>query len=179
MYRDNSLIPKEAIRMAALGALSAGPRPYADIAGEVRQFAARIVGPSLDLLGSSIELLKFEGLIAPVSGEGFEDNAELHLTDAGWAALKDYLTATVRPGANDLNKLVIGLKLRFLHLLGKEDQVEQIDNLRGLFQGEHARLFDLLTHEEWQQGHLRAWIEMEIAQVADRIAWCDRIVSEL
>ena len=84
MYRDNSLIPKEAIRLAALGALSGGRALYADIASEVRQFAARIIGPSLDLLGSSIELLKFEGLIAPVSGEGFEDNAELRLTDEGW-----------------------------------------------------------------------------------------------
>ncbi len=179
MYRDNSLIPKEAIRMAALGALSDGARPYADIAGEVRQFAARIVGPSLDLLGSSIELLKFEGLIAPVDGEGFEDNAKLRLTDAGWTALKDYLSASVRPGVNDLNKLVIALKLRFLHLLEKNEQVEQIDNLRALYEGEHTRLFDLLTHEEWQQGHLRAWIEMEISQVEERMAWCDRIAADL
>ncbi|MEQ8331985.1 hypothetical protein [Nisaea sp.] len=179
MYRDNSLIPKEAIRMAALGALAGGPRPYADVAGEVRQFAARIVGPSLDLLGSSIELLKFEGLIAPLAGEGFEDNARLQLTDAGWVALREYLSAPVRPGANDLNKLVVALKLRFLHLLEKDEQVEQIENLRGLHQGEHARLFDLLSHEEWQHGHLRAWIEMEIAQVEDRIAWCDRIAASL
>lgn len=179
MYRDNSLIPKEAIRMAALGALSAGPRAYADIASEVRQFAARIVGPSLDLLGSSIELLKFEGLIAPVSGEGFEDNADLTLTDAGWLALKDYLTAAVRPGVNDLNKLVVALKLRFLHLLDKDEQREQIDALRGLYAGELSRLSDLLTHEEWQQGHLRAWVEMEIAQVEDRVAWCDRLAADL
>lgn len=165
--------------MAALGALSGGPLPYADIASEVRQFAARIVGPSLDLLGSSIELLKFEGLIAPVSGEGFEDNAELHLTDEGWTALRDYLTAAVRPGVNDLNKLVVALKLRFLHLLDKEEQAEQIDALRGLYQGEHARLSDLLTHEEWQQGHLRSWIEMELAQVEDRIAWCDKLSADL
>ena len=179
MYRDNSLIPKEAIRLAALGALSGGPRAYADIASEVRQFAARIVGPSLDLLGSSIELLKFEGLIAPVSGEGFEDNAELRLTDEGWGALKDYLTAAVRPGADDLNKLVVGLKLRFLHLLEKQEQIEQIDNLKALYQGEHVRLDDLLTHAEWQQGHLRAWIEMEIAQVEDRMAWCEKLVAEI
>ncbi|WP_193183577.1 hypothetical protein [Nisaea sediminum] len=179
MYRDNSLIPKEAIRMAALGALSGGPRAYADIASEVRQFAARIVGPSLDLLGSSIELLKFEGLISPVAGEGFEDNAQLRLTDDGWEALKDYLTAAVRPGANDLNKLVVALKLRFLHLLEKEEQLHQIDALRGLHEGEQARLNDLLSHEEWQQGHLRAWIEMEIAQVEDRIAWCDRLAASL
>ncbi|UUX51499.1 hypothetical protein NUH88_07325 [Nisaea acidiphila] len=173
MYRDNSLIPKEAIRMAALGALSGGPRAYAEIASEVRQFAARIVGPSLDLLGSSIELLKFEGLIAPVSGEGFEDNAQLQLTEEGWTALRDYLSAAVRPGVNDLNKLVVALKLRFLHLLEKEEQLEQIEALKGLYEGELARLSDLLSHEEWQQGQLRAWIEMEIRQVEDRISWCD------
>ncbi len=67
MYRDNSLIPKEAIRMAALGALVKRDRSYGDVAGEVRKFAARIVGPSLDLLGTSIELLKLEGLIQGVA----------------------------------------------------------------------------------------------------------------
>ena len=79
MYRDNSLIPKEAIRLAALGTLARGPMSYADLSREVRQFAARIVGPSLDLLGTSIELLKFEGLIAP----GDDDiEADLVLTDS-------------------------------------------------------------------------------------------------
>ncbi|MEC9167428.1 MAG: hypothetical protein VX596_10055, partial [Pseudomonadota bacterium] len=77
MYRDNSLIPKEAIRMAALGALWRAPMAYGDLAREVRQFAARIVGPSLDLLGTSIELLKFEGLIADGAA------ARLVLTAAG------------------------------------------------------------------------------------------------
>ena len=65
-------------------------------------------------------------------------------------------TAAVRPGADDLNKLVVGLKLRFLHLLEKQEQIEQINNLKALYHGEHARLYDLLTHAEWQQGHLRA-----------------------
>src|SRR3546814_5579489 len=70
MYRDNSLVPKEAIRLAALGLLAERDRPYGDLAREVREFAARIVGPSLELLGNSIELLRFEGLIAPVDGKG-------------------------------------------------------------------------------------------------------------
>lgn len=179
MYRDNSLIPKEAVRMAALGALSAGPRPYAEVASEVRQFCARIVGPSLDLLGTSLELLKFEGLIAPVSGKGMEDNADLRLTESGWAALREYLTAAVRPGVNDLNKLVLALKLRFLHLLDKAERIEQIDALKGLYEGEKTRLCDLLSHGEWLDGQLKAWTEMEIAQVEQRIRWCDALKAGL
>src|SRR5262245_48552828 len=49
MYKDNSLIPTEAVRLAALGLLTEGPRTYAELADEVRHFSSRIVGPSLDL----------------------------------------------------------------------------------------------------------------------------------
>ncbi len=55
-FRDHSLIPAEAVRLAALGLLSAGPRPYGELAVEVRHFASRMLGPSLDILCTSIEL---------------------------------------------------------------------------------------------------------------------------
>jgi hypothetical protein len=58
MYKDNSLVPSEAVRLAALGLLARTPRAYADLAREIRHFAQRIVGPSLELLGPSLELLK-------------------------------------------------------------------------------------------------------------------------
>ena len=63
MYQDKSLLPREAIRLAALGILATGPRSYAALAAEVRNFASRIAGPSLELMGTSIELLRYEGLI--------------------------------------------------------------------------------------------------------------------
>ena len=53
MYRDNTLIPTEAVRLAALGSLAEGDKQYAELASEIRYFVARITGPSLDLLGSS------------------------------------------------------------------------------------------------------------------------------
>ena len=46
MYRDNTLIPTEAIRLAALGALIEGEQRYADLAREIRNFVGRIAGPS-------------------------------------------------------------------------------------------------------------------------------------
>ncbi|MCK5621032.1 MAG: hypothetical protein KAJ11_01985, partial [Alphaproteobacteria bacterium] len=68
MYRDNTLIPAEAVRLAALGGLADGDKSYGDLAREIRFFVARIVGPSLDLLGTSLELLRLEGLIEAVDG---------------------------------------------------------------------------------------------------------------
>ena len=54
MYRDNSLMPKEAVRLAVLETLmQAGSLHYADLAGAIRHFTSRIVGRSLDLMGTS------------------------------------------------------------------------------------------------------------------------------
>lgn len=176
MYRDNSLIPKEAIRMAALGALVGKVRPYAEVASEVRQFAARIVGPSLDLLGTSIQLLKLEGLIE-TAGPSTEPSAEpLRLTAAGETALKDYLRTSVRPGVTDLNKLVIALKLRFIEVLDPEERLEQLDNLKHMYEGERTRLDDLATHGEWADGLLPDWLAFEREITERRVAWCDELI---
>ena len=52
MYRDNTLIPSETVRLLALGILAGGAKRYATLAEEVRHFSGRIVGPSLDLVGT-------------------------------------------------------------------------------------------------------------------------------
>ncbi len=45
MYRDDTLIPSEAVRLCALGILMLGRRRYAGLAREVRHFTSRIAGP--------------------------------------------------------------------------------------------------------------------------------------
>ena len=66
--------------MAALGALIERARSYDDIANEVRSFISRIVGPSLELMGTSIELLKLEGLIETVNDNDKGDASLLQLS---------------------------------------------------------------------------------------------------
>ena len=179
MYRDNTLIPTEAIRLAALGTLTAGPRRYADLAREVRGFASRFTGPSLDILGSSLELLRLEGLVQPVEGTGMEDNALLAITQAGSVALEELLESSIRSPVDGISKLIVALKLRFLHLLTPAKRRQQIERLAELSAGERARLKDLRASHGEESGHLAAWLDLEVAQVEGRIAWLQELAPRV
>ena len=169
MYADNTLTPKEAARLCALGTLADGPRTYEDLAGSVRHFLDRVQGPILDVMGSSIELLKYEGLVNFQSGKG--EQAVLAISEAGRAELETLLIADVRPGATDLNKLIVSLKFRFLHLLDCDDQYSQVDILIDTAESELIRLIDLRDHHDQDKGHLVQWIDMEIEVLKRRIDW--------
>lgn len=173
MYRDNTLIPAEAVRLAALGSLVEGDESYGELAREIRFFVARIVGPSLDLLGTSLELLRLEGLIEAVDGtaasETLPDEAMLRLTGAGKAAFQVLMTSNVRGLANDLSRLVIALKMRFLPLLSADDRHEQAEILAEACETELARLGDLRAN--YGDCFLAEWLDHEIAETTDRRDW--------
>jgi len=171
MYADNTLTPKEAIRLCALGTLANGPLRYAALANATRHFVGHILGPSLDLMGTSVELLKYEGLIEAVDGKGMADDAELRITEAGRAALDALLTARLRSGAAELNKLIMALKFRFLHLLKDGDRLAQADHLIEVCENELARLDALRQYHGEDPGFLVAWLDHDIGQAETRLAW--------
>lgn len=166
MYRDNTLIPSEAIRLAALGALMERDMAYSELARETRYFVERIIGPSLDLLGSSLELLRFEGLIA---AETESDDPVLHISDLGRKSFAVLMTSNVRAPVNDVSRLVLALKMRFLHLLGDEDRLHQREMLEEMCETELARLGDLRAR--YGKGRLADWLDLEIHQMEERLAW--------
>jgi hypothetical protein len=173
MYRDNSLIPSETVRLAALGLLTEAGRSYGDLASEVRRLSARLVGPSLDLLGPSIELLKVEDL-ASVDNGGL-----LAITDKGRVELKRLLKAALRGPIGEVSKLIIALKLMFLDVLDPEDRIMQIEMLAETFEQELARLSDLRGHLSERPGLLLNWLDHDIEQVEQRIAWFHRLLQRL
>lgn len=170
MFRDNSLIPAEAIRLAALGLLAEAPRRYGDLAMEIRHFTSRVVGPSLDLMGTSVELLRYEGLIETVEGEGSPDNAMLRLNARGRTALLDLLRAQLRAPMSDLNRLALLLKLRFLHHLAPTERRDQLVLMAESIENERARLEELRRHHTTPD-LFRDWLDHDIALVRERIAW--------
>ena len=180
MYRDKTLIPTEAIRLAALGTLAGrspeDPIRYADLAAEVRHFTSRIMGPSLDVLGPSIELLRYEGLAEFEDEPGAVDTTDegdtrLTLTDAGRKELLTLLKANVRAPVDDINKLVIALKFRFLHLLPESERRDQIDHLIELYAAEQGRLAELRERHAEDGTDLVAWLDHDIGQAEARIVW--------
>ena len=176
MYRDNSLMPSEAVRLLALGLLTDRPRGYADLAREVRRFTDHVVGPSLDLVAHPIELLKVEGLIV-AQGEGEEP--PLAITESGREALQGLLTANVRPPVSDLNKLIIALKMRFLHILPAEQQRLQAEVLIEMCERELARLRAMLEQDAEAPGHLGSWLAHDISQTEARLEWFRRLRESL
>jgi len=181
MYRDNSLMPKEAVRLTVLGTLIlGGSARYGDLAAAVRHFTGRVVGPSLDLMGTSLEMLRYEGLIEALDGTGMEDNALLGVTADGRREFETLMRATVRaPSSDDINKLVIALKLRFLHLLDRPARLEQVDALIALYETELARLRDLATHHAEDPGLLTEWLDHDIAQIGTRLDWFHALFRRL
>jgi DNA-binding PadR family transcriptional regulator len=166
MFRDKTLIPTEAIRVLALGLIADRPRRYAELAQELRRFIGLVLGPSLDMLAPSLELLRYEGLAA-ATGNGAE--GELVITEKGRAELLGLLRANVRAPVNDTNRLVIALKFRFLHLLPLDEQRTQLALLADLYETERGRLEELRAREG--DGAFAAWLDHEIALAGERIGW--------
>ena len=173
MYRDKTLIPTEAIRLCALGILAAGPKHYAALASEVRNFASRIIGPSLDMLGPSLELLRFEGLVKADPVNADRNDPKLRITSEGFEALRKLMRAHVRAPVDDTNKLVIALKMRFMHLLDRDERQEQIEALIDLADQELVRLQDLRGQDSAGDSFLGDWLDHEIAQSESRKAWLE------
>ena len=176
MYRDRSLIPSEAVRLAALGSLALEAKPYAELAAELRQFAARIVGPSLDLIGPPVALLKVEGLIEVEGGEEGAP-APMRITSAGRAEFERLMGAALRPPVNDLNKLVLALKLRFLHLVGPEERRMQAEAMVEMAEQELVRLQDLHRRHRAESGFLPRWLEHEIGEAEARLQWFRNLLA--
>ncbi len=184
MFRDNSLMPKEAIRLSALGLLSRGPKSYASVANEVRHFTTRFWGPTLDVMASSIELMRLEGLVESVTkdaggADGAGGDVMLRLTDAGRAELNELLSATVRAPTSDFSKLVVALKLRFMHLLPLPAQRDQAEALIEMRQIEAARLIDLRATHGDEDGYFLRWLDREIDRTQDDLAWLEELRAGL
>ena len=181
MFADNTLTPREAVRLCALGLLAGHDQTqklhYGELAGQVRHFISRMAGPQIDLMGASVELLRHEGLIAAVGGVGMEDDSPLTITPQGRKELHHLLTARLRPGS-DLSRLIVALKMHFLHLLDTEDKLTQIDLMIDGAEGEAARLIDL-RGSMGADSPLGAWLDQEITALETRLDWLNNFSRSL
>jgi DNA-binding PadR family transcriptional regulator len=168
-FREPALVPSQAVRLTALGILAEGERHYADLAREVGDFIDHILGKSLDLMGTSLELLRYEGLIEADGGTGMVDNAVMRLTDAGRGALQVLLKSGLRAPSIEVTHLVLALKLRFLPLLDEGDRAEQLALIRDWLAGEILRFEEVRARYAQGSAAFRRWIDAEIALAKQRL----------
>lgn len=174
MFNDRSLVPAEAVRLLALGALMERDRHYGELATEIRFFTQRIVGPSLDLLGSSLELLCIEGLAedtAQKKSGGVQESSVLRITHRGKDMFEALMGAQLRAPINDVGKLVLLLKLRFLALLPLPAQEEQLDLLHDIVTTERARAEEL--RREFEGKPMADWIAFDVRLSEKRLEWLE------
>lgn len=179
MYRDNTLIPSEAVRLLALGILATDDTPYAALASEVRRFTSHLAGPSLDLVASPLELLRVEGLIETADGQDLGEDARLRITDAGRQELRRLLVSNVRAPVTDINKLIIALKMRFLHLLEAGELEMQIETIAEMCERELARLISLRDQHADAAGVFTEWLDHDIGGVRARLVWFENLKGKL
>ncbi len=174
MYQDKPLTPTDAVKLAALGAMISGDLSYASLARDIRYFAARVVGPSLDLLGSSLEILRLEGLIEnKITDDDLEKNI-LTITQSGKDMFNDLMSSMLRTPPDDASRLVYSLKLRFLNFLKDEERLDQIDLLREIAISELARFEDL--KKTYGGDYLGNSLDMDINHANAKIAWFDSLL---
>jgi hypothetical protein len=175
-FKDQSLIPQGAVRLCTLGLLMERDRPFGELAVEVRRFVSRMLGPSLDILGTSIEALRYQGMIEPQGaraspGQSLTGDTLLRITDTGRSSFLELMTSRVRAPMTDLSKLIVALKLRFLTLLDPAEQRAQLEQLMEVSEQELVRLRDLHTQHDIDGDLLGDWLAQDISQTERRIAW--------
>lgn len=178
MARDTALLPKQALRLCALGTLlQDGPRRYAELAAEIRDFTAYLIGPSPALAGTSLELLRYDGLVEAVDGSGMTHNAVLAITRTGKTAFVHLMSSPLGQTEPGLTRLFVTLKVRFLHLLDEPRRHEQVAALVALHQMEHDRLVELRQRHRWARGSLPGWLDHEVDQTERTVRWFEALAG--
>lgn len=174
MQRERPWTPAEALRLTALGLLACrAPMRYAALANEVRLFAASYGSSPTDAMSSSIELLRFEGLVeiaAPPGDPADPGAVTLALSAAGRGELERLLRAPVK-AAGAWARLSMALKMRFLHLLRDDDRALQCELLAEAFEGELARLLALRARLAGEHPHFLSWLDRDIDRARADLAW--------
>ena len=176
MYRDNTLVPAEATRLLALGLLLETPMSYATLAQTVRGFNSLIVGPSLDLIGIPLEVLKVEGL---VEGDNKSEEALLSLTKTGREEFTYLMASSLRAPVTDMSKLIIAIKMRLLHLSDLKTQVMQINLLVDIFERQLTRLLELKQGYSTNNGQFDGWLDLDIKHTTEQLHTYEKMAAKM
>lgn len=178
-------LPKQVLRLCALGMLVRQPQmAYADLAAGVDDFTGRLTGPMLDMRGSSLELLRYEGLMVPLEETARSDEAAgtptvVALAPAGRAEFAALMALPLSAPMTEVIKLAVVLKIRFLDLLPADRQAVELADLIAAHEAEITRLTEIKGRHAGEAGLLSPWLDHDIDLYGRRVAWLRGIADRL
>ena len=180
--RESTLLPTQAIRLCALGTLLAdGPTTYAGLAGQVRALTGNQLGPAPTVTASSVELLRYEGLVLAI---GLDDPTQpagpetvLHITPEGQRAFAELMAGGLTTPMNELNRLVVQLRLAFSYLLEGPQRDAVRLSLIALYEREVDRIAAIFDQVGDRPGPLGAWLRLDLEHAMERLDWLRRASS--
>ncbi len=92
----------------------------------------------------------------------------LRITDEGRDAFKILMASNVRAPVNDVTRLIVALKLRFMPLLSDDERADQLDALAEMCEQELVRLRDL--QGAYGDSLLGRWLNDEVEALVARHA---------
>lgn len=201
---SESVTPKVAQRLCALGELlMRGPQRYSVLSQNVRGFITQVTGPNPQLAQSPLELLRFDGLVEDIGsgdhrgighgGDGHggdgnggdgnggdgdtADEALFQVTAEGRDAFRN-LMMQGKAATSEITRLMMMMRLRFLHLLPTDDQAALLQSLIQQFDLEGQRLQALRDYIGDEPGSLPGWLDHYIGQQRDRMRWLRTLQPE-
>ncbi|WP_020592664.1 hypothetical protein [Kiloniella laminariae] len=175
MYRDNTLVPAEATRLLALGLLLEKSMSYGELAQTVRGFTSLVVGPSLDLIGTPLEVLKVEGLVK----KSPDNETELCLTETGREEFNELMASNLRAPVTDMSKLIIAIKMRLLHLADEKTRNMQINLLVDIHERQLNRLLELKQGYTPAKGEFSGWLDQDITHTREQLASYEAMAASI
>ena len=153
-----------------------GERDYAALAHAIRSHVTAVAGPSLDMMGTSIELLRHEGLVTSRDEDGHN---VISISDKGRAEFRSLMLANLRDTDSEFSRLVISLKFRFLRLLGIRERQAQIDLLSDRTERDLDRLIALRETFTAEGRFFIDWVDTEISLAEQCLAWLEGLHADL
>lgn len=168
---QGTLDAKGATQLAILGVVCRAPALGTEIVALVKHIVGRAWQPTSDVIAVNLDELRSRELIRTVgSGRGW-DTTRYGITGTGEALLHELLLRPLQGTAGQLDPNAVALKVCFLDLLSRAEQVGQLDGILATYGSEIGHLREALRRCACEWPYVPGWMELELRRLEAERDW--------
>ena len=120
--------------------------------------------------GASLNMA-LEGLVKEDSGNAAFSDGQLILTQQGHDKFVELMQGNLRDTSGELSRLIMALKMRYLHLLDDDIRREQLEILQDVCELDLERVLALREEHANEASNFTGWLEMEVKRLEQKNDW--------